>query len=197
VSAGLWGKEKDPVFLKVYALARRFFRTFEPRVRNLFLPDTYTSEQRKMCARLDELPVRNRNGQAFPTSNIVPNKKAFRFGPARENDDGGGEDPSVQKPHAKKRATLGAVLVKKAREVRAKKGAPGLKKRAPLKRAPICKRRRCAGVEDKPASVPAGEGTQGDEHYSGDKPASVPAGEGTQGDEHYSGDQGGDLEDAA
>ena len=177
VSAGLWGKEKDPVFLKVYALARRFFRTFEPRVRNLFLPDTYTSEQRKMCARLDELPVRNRNGQAFPTSNIVPNKKAFRFGPARENDDGGGEDPSVQKPHAKKRATLGAVLVKKAREVRAKKGAPGLKKRAPLKRAPICKRRRCAGVEDKPASVPAGEGTQGDEHYSGD--------------------QGGDLEDAA
>ena len=161
VSAGLWGKEKDPIFLKVFGLARRFFARFESRIRNMVLPDTLSSEQRKMCARLEDLPIRNRDGQAFTTSNIVPNKKAFRFGAAREDGSRGDDPMTVQKPQAKKRATRGGVLVQKAREVRAKKGAPGLKKRVPLKRAQNGKRRKRArvdSVEVKSASVNAGGG---------------------------------------
>ena len=167
VSAGLWGKEKDPIFLKVFGVARRFFARFESRIRNMVLPDTLSSEQRKMCARLEDLPIRNRDGQAFTTSNIVPNKKAFRFGAARE-DDSRGDDQMTEKPQAKRKATRGGVLVQilqKAREVRAnsaKKGAPGLKKRVPLKRAQngnIGKRRKLArSVEVKSASVNAGGG---------------------------------------
>ena len=82
VSGGFWGMEKDEVFLKEYGNARRFFQAHESRLRRLMQPDTDTSEMRKMGARQQKLPVRNRDGQQFGTSNIQPQAKASHVGPS-------------------------------------------------------------------------------------------------------------------
>ena len=74
--------EKDEVFLKEYGNARRFFQAHESRLRRLMQPDTDTSEMRKMGARQQKLPVRNRDGQQFGTSNIQPQAKASHVGPS-------------------------------------------------------------------------------------------------------------------
>jgi hypothetical protein len=81
VSGGFWGLEKDEMFLKKFRNARLFFRAYESSLRKIMEPDTETSETRKMCARQDRLPARNKQGQRFGTSNIQPQAKAFHFGP--------------------------------------------------------------------------------------------------------------------
>ena len=188
--------EKDEVFLKEYGNARRFYQAHESRLRRLMQPDTETSEMRKMGARQQKLPVRNRDGQQFGTSNIQPQAKASHVGPSCPSrdefddsvdflpTDGVRRKAVARKGAAAPRAPKAGPANDQDRALRRKaKQARALHKKGPKGRAPAIsgslqppRKRRNVDKRSLPPGIVADEGQHGDEvavQKRGKKPQDV------------------------
>jgi len=87
ISAGLWGKEKNEMFVKQFERWRRFVSKHHHRLQRLFLPDVAGAEEKKMAAQLAKLPLKYQRGECFAVSHVGPSKDFFTFGQKAPGED--------------------------------------------------------------------------------------------------------------
>ena len=153
INAGLWGKEKDELFVKQFGKCREFIAQYYPRLQLLTMPDASKCEEARTAAQLAKLPKKYRNGALFPESNIKADKDFFTFGQEAPGHEDGDQVPALA---CRGGASPGIRLRQRARAIRARKGPkqPIQRKHALKKKgAPPAKRRKLgSGRSEGPAS---------------------------------------------
>ena len=119
ISAGFWGKEKDPLFLNKFGKWRKFVIAHQHRMQRLSMPDVAEAEEKKMAAKLKKLAVKYRRGERFAESHIGPSNDFYTFGQkAPGNNDA--EDAQVRENLVRRKRTRSdEVLRQRARAKRA------------------------------------------------------------------------------
>ena len=149
VSAGLWGKEKDPSFVKSFGKWRHFVAAHHHRMQRLSLPDVAGAEEKKMAAKQAKLALKYRRGEPFADSSIRPSNDFFLFGQKAS-----GNDDADDAPTCRKRKSPGEMLLQKARAIRTRiKPAP-----KPCRKKPTAKKAKKATAPPAAAAAAVAKG---------------------------------------
>jgi hypothetical protein len=166
INAGLWGKEKDELFILQFGRCREFIHDFYPRLQSLTMPDVSKSEEARAAANQAKLPKKYRMGALFPESNIKAANDFFTFGQEPPGNEDGDQAPA--RAHGKG-TSPGERLRQRARAKRARKEPPvRIQRKHALKKkgASPAKRRKLVSGRNKAKASPRDGVSEGRIHAS-------------------------------